>query len=326
MTYQFLWRPTPSGDARTEWRRIALFALGVGSVFVASILVQIILVNIFSAVNKALLSQTWFLLLLSDISLYGVGMVTGWLFLRMLPKEPFTGQKYLTPLSVLTATSVSLSLLLIGSNLSNYINTLIESATGAEQTNPVESMTSTTPIGVIIIFTVILAPLAEEIFFRKIICDRLRRYGDIPAVLVSALVFGLAHGNFSQFFYAFFLGLVFGALYCKTGHIRYGLGLHVFINFFGSVYSTLLIRRVGDTFAMETLATDPVALGLYIGDIVIYGLSLIGFVPSLIYLIKRFRPKKKKLLSGGQWARVILLNPAVWLDCVVFTVIFVSSI
>ena len=48
--------------------------------------------------------------------------------------------------------------------------------------------------------TVIMAPVVEELFFRKLVMDRLLGYGQKTAIIISGIMFGMAHGNFSQFF------------------------------------------------------------------------------------------------------------------------------
>ena len=50
---------------------------------------------------------------------------------------------------------------------------------------------------------VVLAPVFEELVFRKVLVDRVLPYGEWPAILFSGLTFGLFHGNLTQFFYAF---------------------------------------------------------------------------------------------------------------------------
>ena len=87
----------------------------------------------------------------------------------------------------------------------------------------------------VFLLTVLLAPLAEELIFRKMLLDRLIKYGELPAVITSGLVFGLCHGSFSQFFYAVLVGWIFAYIYVKTGKIRYSICLHMIINFWGSV-------------------------------------------------------------------------------------------
>ncbi len=77
---------------------------------------------------------------------------------------------------------------------------------------------------------IVVAPVFEELIFRKIVLDRVRDYGESVAVLTSALLFGIAHLNAGQFFLAFLLGLLFARVYLRTGEIRYTMGLHFMIN------------------------------------------------------------------------------------------------
>lgn len=322
MTYQFQWEPTPPVSTKAEVRRVAILALGVGSVFVCSTVAQILVSYLCAWLAPRLLGQMWFQLLASTVCLYAFGMYPGWLILRRVPAEPID-RRTLRTRSLWAVASVAVVFLLVGSFAGTLLNFLITALTGKVQENPVETLATNTPLGVLALCTVLLAPVAEELFFRKILIDRLRRYGDLPAIFVSATVFGLAHGNFSQFFYAFLLGLVFGALYCVTGRLRYGIALHMGINFFGSVWSTLLLARVGETITVEALLADPVALGMYLVDLMVYGLAFFAFLPSLIYLLRRFRPRRwNSPYTAAQWAKILLGNPAVWLSVSVFVALF----
>ena len=105
-----------------------------------------------------------------------------------------------------------------------------------------ELLTSTNPIQIIMV--VILAPVFEELVFRKAIIDRIGRYGELTAIFLSALIFALFHMNLIQFFYAFGLGLIFAYLYLNTGRIRYTIMLHMLINFFGSTVTSAVISTV----------------------------------------------------------------------------------
>lgn len=326
MTYQFHWEPTPPVRTGAEMRRVAIFAAGIGSVFICSTLAQLGVSVLFSLIAPALLRQMWFQLLASTACLYLFGMLPGWLILRCIEPEPIDSRR-LHGLSMAAVVSVAVVFMLIGSYAGTFVNALIEMLTGKAQENPVQNIADNTPLGVMALCTVILAPIAEELFFRKVVIDRLRKYGDIPAILLSAAIFGLAHGNFSQFFYAFLLGLVFGAVYCMTGRLRYGIALHMGLNFFGSVWSTLLLRRIGSAVTWEALLHDPIALGMYLTNLAIYGFALLTVIPSLILLLRRFHPRRwHSPYTAGQWARIILLNPAVWLACAVFAAMFWMAI
>ena len=70
------------------------------------------------------------------------------------------------------------------------------------------------------IIAVLIAPTAEELLFRKLLTERIVKYGELAAVLASGLFFGLFHGNLNQFSYAFLLGLFLGFIYVKTGKLR----------------------------------------------------------------------------------------------------------
>ncbi|MBO6055192.1 MAG: CPBP family intramembrane metalloprotease, partial [Oscillospiraceae bacterium] len=139
-------------------------------------------------------------------------------------------------------------------------------------------------------------------------------------VIISAVMFGLFHGNFSQFFYAFAVGLVFGYVYLRTGKIRYSIALHIFVNFMGSVPATLLMNRV-DMEAIGKLAgsADPeqmmegaasAGLGLFGAYIlVVLGLAITG----LVILCREgkhvfFRPARLELPKGRRFSTACV-NP-----------------
>ncbi len=65
------------------------------------------------------------------------------------------------------------------------------------------------PVEVYLILTLFIAPLFEEGIFRRGIYGTLRKWlGAIPAGVLSALVFGLYHGNWIQVIYGFAFGLL----------------------------------------------------------------------------------------------------------------------
>lgn len=77
--------------------------------------------------------------------------------------------------------------------------------------------------------TAVLPALLEEMSFRGILLERLRPLGDRFAVVISALLFGLAHGNIVQIPFAFLLGLLFGYIVVRTNNIWLAVLLH-FLN------------------------------------------------------------------------------------------------
>jgi membrane protease YdiL (CAAX protease family) len=87
------------------------------------------------------------------------------------------------------------------------------------------------PIAVLILVG-ILTPIMEEFFFRGLIFKRLRGVmGFIPAGLISALVFGVAHLTPPQIIYTGVLGFLFAYIYEKKGSIWLPVFAHFCVNF-----------------------------------------------------------------------------------------------
>ncbi len=89
---------------------------------------------------------------------------------------------------------------------------------------------SFSPVGVLAI--TIAGPILEEMLFRGAIEGYMLQKGMRPivAILLSALIFGLIHMNPAQIPFAFFLGIVFGWLYYRTGSLIPAILGHILNN------------------------------------------------------------------------------------------------
>ncbi len=99
------------------------------------------------------------------------------------------------------------------------------------------------------LYASVFAPVCEEILFRGLVLRSLQPYGKKFAVLASAFLFGVFHGNIIQTPYAFLVGLVLGYV-----TVEYSMGwavlLHLLNNMvladFMTRLSELLPAGVGD--------------------------------------------------------------------------------
>lgn len=79
--------------------------------------------------------------------------------------------------------------------------------------------------------SIIIAPIAEEIFFRGIILTRLKRnFSPIFSIIFSSLVFAISHFSFSKFIRTFLCGLLFGSVFNKYGSLTLSVLSHSLIN------------------------------------------------------------------------------------------------
>lgn len=125
-----------------------------------------------------------------------------------------------------------------GSNITTCINYILQLLFGAgEIQNVMDAIApSSFSAGIVtLIFTAFVAPVFEEIIYRHLLLRSLKPIGDTPAIIISALVFGLAHGNFDQFAYAFLSGIIFGLVAVRYDTIIPGMVLHLINNFFVTV-------------------------------------------------------------------------------------------
>ena len=118
------------------------------------------------------------------------------------------------------------------------------------------------------LYASILAPVSEELIFRGYILQTLRPYGKKFAIVLSAFLFGIFHGNLLQTPYAFLMGLVLGYVTVEY-HIGWAVALHVFNNL---VLADLLTRLTG---GLSEQASEAVSLVLLGGAAIAAGVVLI---------------------------------------------------
>ena len=261
-------------NVKSVFSRVGLAAAVLG---VVVNLVQMIIITIFNVVNPAFESNGWFGYLLVAVSFYLIGFPLCCLMLKSIPDGPKREEKSLTFGGFIKFFLISYFIMVLLNLFTMVFLEVVGRVKGADVVNPLEDVISNSSIWATIIFAGILSPIIEEVLFRGVMLNKLRTYGDKIAIITTALLFGLFHENFSQFFYAVGLGMIFAYVTLKTGTIKYSIGIHIMINMMGSVIGTQVLN--------STIAT------------MIFGIVVWVFViAGLILFIKDF--KKTSLLPG----------------------------
>lgn len=214
--------------------------------------------------------------------------------------EPIPLNKPADGISFILAVVAGIGFCMIANIVTSYF-TIFLSFFGFELTSPDIAMPSGA-VGVTtsIVRVVIIAAITEEITLRGYVMGNLRKYGDTFAILASALVFGLMHGNLIQAPFALIAGFALGYLSIKTGTVWTGIAIHAANNFISTAIS----------YAMDFLPEETVNV-IYV--FVIYGFIFFGLIA--MWLLKS-RTAHTGLISdtlgttNAQKLKAFIFNPA----------------
>lgn len=227
-----------------------------------------------------------------------------------------------------------------GMYLSNIIGLLFTSIFGAIIGQPVSndllSIATTNNMWANFLIMVILAPIYEELLFRKLLIDRTSQYGEGVSVLFSGLMFGLFHGNVNQFVYAFTIGCVFGYVYVKTRDVKYTIFLHMLVNFFGSILGVFFLKLAGlDQMAAITDPAEMTAvmmenmggLILFMGyALLLVVMVIVGIILFFVNLKKYSFAKTEDTLPKGQRFKGYVCNPGMALYILFWIVMIILQL
>ncbi|TCK22734.1 CPBP family intramembrane glutamic endopeptidase [Pseudonocardia endophytica] len=115
-----------------------------------------------------------------------------------------------------------------------------------DNSNPQDYLTGTAAAGGLqlvglMLLGAVLTPIAEELFFRGVLFGGLRRYGVVIAVIVSALLFGMAHGFNVVLPVAVVLGALNALLYERSGSIYPPMIAHGVHNALGFALAAIVL-------------------------------------------------------------------------------------
>lgn len=249
------------------------------------------------------------------IPLYVIGYPVTFLIMRK--RDACRIEKHrLGPGKFILAFMMSYGLMIIGNIIGLMLTMGIGLIKGKQVDNALLSIITEGNVWISAIYTVLLAPVFEEILFRKLICDRAVQYGQRTAIIVSGLMFGLFHMNFNQFFYAALLGGFFAFIYVKTGKLRYTIGLHMAVNFLGSVVGGLLLQNVK--------MTELSGMAIYaVYSMFVYGIGIAGVVLLLVNRSKMKAEDGEIVIEKENWFKTVILNPGMILYCAVMLIVMI---
>lgn len=266
-----------------------IFAYLIAMIIGSSVL-QLIAGAVFGAIGIAEKPYAQYLLIL--IPLHLITMPVAYFLLRV-KRDTEIEKKSISPLLFLGIIPIIYAGVYAGNSISNIITSLIND----QSQQAVANLTASADSDFFRILVVgISAPIVEEILFRKLIIDRLAKYSQIWAVIISSVSFGIFHMNLAQLFYATIIGFILGYVYIKTGKLIYTIALHMVVNLATSAIAANLLKLNSDT---------PIV----IYSAVLLILAVLGVVLFIVKYRKFMKLKKNENITSGQAAKLCLLNP-----------------
>ena len=277
-------------------RNLMLLGMAAGT----AILLYLLLGNVFSALitsdretyQRYLNDETFSLLVdtmysifctaLPFVLVFGVIAKLGFARPEMSFRKPQGGRQTALLLPA------GLGLCFIGNILSNYIVSFAGSfgVTFRSYEYTLEHQTDTPETAglmlLTIVHTAVLPALLEELAFRGFLMQPLRKYGDWFAIVTSALLFGLIHGNMTQAPFAILAGIALGYVNVVSGSMWTNILLHFLNNLISVLYSFgLNAAGEGGSVLLSLLVT--------------YGIIVVGIVAFIGYALSnrdfmRLRP------------------------------------
>ncbi len=240
-----------------------------------------ILITIVASIIDPALAQTQMLaMIVNAISLYAIATPLFLLILnRLIPfkiappqKLGFSAKQIFVFIIFMLGVAYSFNMITF------FVQSMLTSLTGIEAQNIMEDMFEGDNLIWLFINACIVAPIGEEILFRKVLHQKIGHLGDVCYIVTSGVIFGLFHGNLSQLLYATALGMIFAYVYLRSGEIIIPICLHFIMNVFGS-------------FFFPIFAEDAI-ISIFTSMFVIFAIaaSLAIFVVALIQRKIKLRP------------------------------------
>lgn len=287
------------GMNRTGWALFALVLVAQVAATVLSLVLQLVWPQLTKSGDV--------LLALSAAANYLIALPVFWLILRRAPvQKPVAAERRPSSWRLIRTFILCIAAAYLGNLFSALILSVLGSLRGTPAGNLVEVVIGSSSTLSTVFFAGLLAPVMEELTFRKLLLERLLPYGERFAVISSALAFGLFHGNFSQFIYAFLLGLILAYTVVHYGTVKYAILFHMGFNLLGGVLMPYLATRADS--GLAALA------GMLVLAVIVWGVVLFVRVRGEVSLDAGGMP-----LSERQKAQMRLRAPG-W---IAFTVISV---
>lgn len=185
-----------------------------------------------------------------------------------------------------------------GSYATGILTSVIESIFGVTFTMPEnDAVINSVPMFFAsVLSTAVVPAFVEEFAIRGTVMQPLRRYGDKFAILMSALVFALMHGNMLQIPFAFVAGIAIGYAVTVSGSMWVGVAIHFLNNLMSVLMQT----------AVDNLSNTAENIAILVILAVIFTAGVVSLLLYLKFYARTPLQKGNTLLQNGEKTKAYL--------------------
>ncbi|MBF1272480.1 CPBP family intramembrane glutamic endopeptidase [Oribacterium sinus] len=158
-------------------------------------------------------------------------------------------------------------------------------------------------------YTILVAPLMEELVFRGIFYRRFRSYGKYFAAFYTAFFFALMHSNFLQFAPAFSMGMILFFI-----RDRYGLPYSILLHFSNNLLAIVVNNLSQDSTLIQGIYGGFLLAGMF------YGIYFV--LKNRTHFAEDYQYEKEHSLSLKQF----FSSPLLWVDIVLMVALACVSL
>lgn len=161
--------------------------------------------------------------------------------------------------------------------------------------SPTADLTATTslPANLLMYFyACLLGPVLEELLYRGVLLQSMRKYNEKFAIFLSAAIFGLMHENYQQFILGFLVGIPLAVVTIKSGSLIPAIFTHIIVNTSGIFFncwmqysnSKFYQNAVGqsvDDLTLSDMSAADIASVLFR-----FGIMIAALVVGIVVLVK----------------------------------------
>ncbi|MBQ0017272.1 MAG: CPBP family intramembrane metalloprotease [Clostridiales bacterium] len=165
------------------------------------------------------------------------------------------------------------------SPLVNYFDYLIRQVAGTQETFSFLDLSSPLMFIVNVILIAGLPAICEELIFRGVVLNGLKKYGVSLMIVLSGLLFSIMHMSLEQSIYQFVLGMALACIVMITGSIVSSMILHFFNNFY-ILFTNFVFKQTETTLWSPQNAFDHIYPFLI-------AIATVAVVFALLLLLKK---------------------------------------